>query len=56
MFIFIGATVITYINYSVENKERTTMVQEIRNIFPTLSQESAEKFVRKANDRKLTDE
>ena len=33
-----------------------TMVQQIRDIFPTLSQESAEKFVRKANDRKLTDE
>jgi len=36
--------------------EETKMVQTIRNIFPTLSQESAEKFVRKANDRKLTDE
>jgi hypothetical protein len=36
--------------------EGTTMVQTIRNMFPTLSQESAEKFVRKANDRKLTDE
>jgi len=56
VFILIGAIVITYINYSVENKEGTTMVQEIRNIFPTLSQESAEKFVRKANDRELTDE
>ena len=33
-----------------------TMVQQIRDIFPNLSQESAEKFVRKANDRKLTDE
>jgi len=56
VFILIGATVIPYINYSVENKERTTIVQEIRNIFPTLSQESAEKLARKANDRKLTDE
>jgi len=36
--------------------EKTTMVQKIRNMFPTLSQESAEKFVSKANDRKLTDE
>jgi len=36
--------------------EETTMVQELRNMFPTLSQESAEKFVRKANDQKLTDE
>ena len=36
--------------------EETKMVQTIRNIFPTLSQKSAEKFVRKANDRKLTDE
>ena len=36
--------------------EKTTMVQKIRNMFPTLSQESAEKFARKANDRKLTDE
>jgi len=35
--------------------EETKMVQTIRNIFPALSQESAEKFVRKANDRKLTD-
>jgi len=33
-----------------------TMVQQIRDIFPNLSQESAEKFVSKANDRKLTDE
>lgn len=33
-----------------------TMVQQIRDIFPNLSQESAEKFIRKANDRKLTDE
>jgi len=32
------------------------MVQQIRDIFPNLSQESAEKFVSKANDRKLTDE
>ena len=56
VFILIGAIVITYINYSVENKEGTATVQEIRNIFPTLSQESAEKFVRKANDRELTDE
>jgi len=36
--------------------EGTIMVQELRNMFPTLSQESAEKFVRKANDQKLTDE
>ena len=36
--------------------EGTTMVQKLRNMFPALSQESAEKFVRKANDRKLTDE
>jgi len=36
--------------------EETKMVQTIRNIFPALSQESAEKFVRKANDQKLTDE
>jgi len=36
--------------------EETKMVQTIRNIFPTLSQKSAEKFVRKANDRKLTNE
>jgi len=37
-------------------KGGATIVQKIRNMFPTLSQESAEKFVRKANDRKLTDE
>ena len=56
VFILIGAMVIIYINYSVENKEGTTMAQELRNMFPALSQESAEKFVRKASDRKLTDE
>jgi len=36
--------------------EETKMVQMIRKIFPALSQESAEKFVRKANDRNLSDE
>ena len=56
VILVMGAVLVTYVNYSLENKERTTMVQKIRNMFPTLSQESAEKFVRKANDRKLTDE
>ena len=51
---------INNINANKWNKERKhavfTMVQQIRDIFPNLSQESAEKFVSKANDRKLTDE
>lgn len=51
VFILIGAMAITYIKYT----ERTTMVQKIRNMFPALSQESAEKLKRKENDLKLTD-
>ena len=51
-----GVILITYVNYPLENKGKTTMVQGLRNMFPTLSQESAEKFVMKAYDRKLTDE
>ena len=55
VILVMGAVLVTYVNYSLENKERITMVQKIRDMFPTLSQESAEKFVSKANDRKLTD-
>ena len=56
VILVIGAIFIKYVNYSLENKERTTMVQEIRNMFPAVSQESAVKFVRKGYDLKLTDE
>jgi hypothetical protein len=56
VILVIGVILITYVNYLLENKERTTIVQELRNMFPALSQESAEKFVRKGYDRKLTDE
>jgi hypothetical protein len=55
VILVMGAVLVTYVNYSLENKERITIVQKIRDMFPTLSQESAEKFVSKANDRKLTD-
>ena len=55
VILVMGAVLVTYVNYSLENKERITMVQKIRDMFPTLSQESAKKFVSKANDRKFTD-
>lgn len=56
VILVIGATLVTYVNHSLESKRKTIMVQKIRNMFPALSQEAAEKFVSKANDSKLTDE